>query len=166
MLVNCDHSNFKGQYYFDVNETATCLSDVMWPYVYLNEGVYKFPFQKNPREKFPEKFDEFPFYLVTMLFTCPITSTVGRSRRLKIVACFQKWEDYLSADCQLEELWWIVEDREGENWENVHPCRPQVRHLDCSQYCWLQIKATQIQNDGSREAKTILSLKKGWQTVV
>ena len=113
---------------FDVNKTATCLSDAMWPYVYLNEGVYKFPFQKNPREKFPGKFDEFPFYLVTMLFTCPITSTVGRC--LKIVTHFQNWEDYLSADCQLEELWWIVEDREGENWENVHPCRPQVRHLD------------------------------------
>ena len=52
------------------------------------------------------------------------------SKNGKIVACFQKWEDYLSADCQLEELWWVVEDREGEDWENVHPCRPQVRHLD------------------------------------
>ena len=140
---------------FDVNETATCLSDVMWPYVYLNEGVYKFPFQRIPGRNFQRNLTNFLFtwLLCSSLAQSPVrladrgawklwhiskngkitsvlTENCDWKLWLKIVACFQKWEDYLSADCQLEELWWIVEDREGENWENVHPCRPQVRHLD------------------------------------
>ena len=148
MLVNCDPSNFKGQYYLtSTKQQLVCLMSCDHMCTWMKEST-NFHFKRIPIPQFPEKFDEFPFYLVTMLFTCPITSTVGRSRRLKIVACFQKWEDYLSADCQLEELRWIVEDREGENWENVHPCRPQVRYLEKTQYCRLQIKATKMLTTG------------------
>ena len=145
-------------------QQLVCLMSCDHMCTWMKEST-NFHFKRIPIPQFPEKFDEFPFYLVTMLFTCPITSTVGRSRRLKIVACFQKWENCRMfpkmgrlPQCWLSTRRTLVSCRGSRRWGlgkcTSLPSTSETPRRNCSQYCRLQIKATQIQNAHYRQQRS------------